>query len=131
MRATRRAVLAVAFALPAGCLGDLPGATGPRNPPSAPEGEQRRTPKRPPLSVAAFDFERTESGRLRVFGTVSNRGGAERIATVKMQVSADGERYVRRTEVTVPPNAETGFETTFDLAYDEFAKNGEVNVSLV
>jgi hypothetical protein len=130
----RRAVLrSVALALPlsvSGCLSNPPGATGPRQPPKEPEEGPRDEPSRD-VRIDQFDFEETDDGLLRVFGTVVNSSDVERVATVKAIVDASGEHFERTTDVTVPANGEAEFGVVVEVEYDTFAKNGRVNVELV
>jgi hypothetical protein len=130
----RRSVLRIAAAslatLLAGCIGSFPGVTGPRNPPGPPADQPRRTPERPDLAVGTFDFEATDGGDLRVFGTVENRGDAQRTATVRVTVRADGESFEREADVSVGPDSTAEWAVTFDLAYDTFTSGGDLNVDL-
>ncbi|MFC6825420.1 transcriptional initiation protein Tat [Halopelagius fulvigenes] len=129
---TRRNVLQVlAVGLSAGCLGSAPGATGPRRPPTAPEGQPRTTPTRPDLYVKTFDFGANDDGTLRVFGEVGNRGTAERIARVRVRVTVDGETRTRETNVTVPPESSASFEVDFEVTESEFLDGGGIDVSVV
>jgi hypothetical protein len=128
---TRRSVLgAAALALTTGCLGNPPAATGPRRPPDAPEGNPRATPERPDLYVASFDFEATDAGNLRVVGTVGNRGSAEQETNVRVVVRVGGEKYVRETAVTVPPDGEAEFAVEFSVSESAFVDGGELDVTL-
>jgi hypothetical protein len=132
---TRRAVLsalsASVLALLGGCLGSPPRGTGPRRPPDPPAGQSRRTPDRPDLYVETFDFEATESGALRVFGDVGNRGGVERSATVRVRVTVAGEAYARETTVSVQPGETASFAVTFGVSQEAFLRGGDLDVSLV
>ncbi len=112
-----------------GCVGGLPRATGPRNPPDAPADQPRETPERPDLTVATFDFE-ADDGALRVFGTVENRGDARRTGTVRVTVGIDGDEFVRETSVTVDSDATAEWAVTFDVAYDRFIGGGDISVSV-
>ncbi|MBB6645451.1 transcriptional initiation protein Tat [Halobellus ruber] len=129
-RTAIRGCLAGAATALAGCVGRLPRATGPRNPPDAPADQPRRTPDRPALTVATFDFEADDDGRLRVFGTVENRGDARRIGTVRVAVDVDGEAFVREISVTVDSGATAEWAVSFDVAYDRFASGGGISVSV-
>jgi hypothetical protein len=130
-RSALRAIVPAVAALLGGCLDSLPGATGPRNPPSAPEGEPRQTADQLALAVGSFDFERTEDGMLRVFGTVENRGDVQRTATVRVNIRIDGDEVARETDVTVEPGETAEWAVTFDVAYDAFTSGGDLNVELV
>ena len=117
-------------ALLGGCLSAFPSATGPRNPPDAPADQPRRTPEQSDLVVGTFDFEAGEEGALRVFGTVENRGDAQRTATVTVTARIDGEPFVRETSLTVDPGATAEWSVTFDLPYEEFASGGTLSVGV-
>ncbi|WP_336025385.1 hypothetical protein [Halobellus salinisoli] len=129
----RRALRAAGVSLTAllgGCLGSWPRATGPRNPPDAPADQPRRTPEQPDLVVGTFDFEADDEGALRVFGTVENRGDAERTGTVVVTVQTDGGSATREVDVAVDPDETVEWSVTFDVAYDEFAAGGDLNVTV-
>lgn len=127
---TRRNVLRVlVVGLSAGCLGSAPGATGPRRPPAAPEGQPRATPTRPDVYVKTFDFGANDDGSLRVFGEVGNRGAAERIARVTVAVTVNGETSTRETNVAVPPGSAASFEVDFEVTESAFLDGGEIDVS--
>ncbi|WP_435184368.1 transcriptional initiation protein Tat [Halobellus sp. EA9] len=130
----RRTVLAAATgslsALLGGCLGAAPGATGPRHPPDAPAGEPRRTTAPPPLGVGTFDFEATDAGDLRVFGTVRNRSEAERTATVTVTVGLGEEEFEREASLAVPAGETAEWSVTFDVAYERFTTNGNLSVDV-
>ena len=113
-----------------GCVGRLPRATGPRNPPDAPAGQPRETPEPPDLAVETFDFEADSDGSLRVFGTVENRGGARRTGTVTVTVRVSGDEFVRETAVTVDPDATAEWAVGFDVAHDRFAAGGDISVTV-
>lgn len=129
---TRRSLLGALLAgLSSGCLGTAPSATGPRRPPAPPEGQPRNTPAQPDLYVSAFDYEATEGGDLRVFGEVGNRGGVERVATVRVRVTMGDEAHTRDQSVTVPPGGTTEFSATFDVSAEAFERSGGLDVTLV
>jgi hypothetical protein len=122
--------LTIASLLPAGCLADPPGPTGPRNPPDEPANDPRETPDPQRLRITDFDVEATEDGRLQVVGTIENRGGAERLATVRAEVTTD-ERRVRTTAVEVPPESTVEFAIVFDVTHERFTERGDLNLELV
>jgi hypothetical protein len=127
----RRLLGLVAIGLSSGCLSGLPNATGPRNPPEAPAGEPRDAPEVPPVRIANFDYESTDDGRLRVFGSVVNDAGSERVATVRVRAVVDDTESVREARVTVPSGETASFAVDFDVEYDRFARSGELDVTLV
>lgn len=129
-RSVLRAGLACAAATLGGCLSRLPRATGPRNPPDAPADQPRETPDRPDVVVGTFDFEATDDGALRVFGTVENRGDVQRTGTVRVTVGVGGDEFVREASVTVASGATAEWAVTFDVAYDRFAGGGDISVEI-
>lgn len=128
---TRRGLLALLVGLSSGCLGSPPSATGPRRPPTPPEGQPRNTPTQPDLYVSTFDYEATDGGSLRVFGEVGNRGGVERVATVRVRVRMGGETYTQERSVSVSPGGTAAFSATFDVSAEEFERAGGLDVTLV
>lgn len=125
----RRALLQVlALGLSSGCLGALPGPTGPRNPPEAPAG-QSRTPKRV-LSIETWDSGETDEGTLRVFGTIRNTGDASASATVASTVAVDEKKQTKTTDVSVSAGETAEFELVFDVSYEAFTGNGSINLHL-
>jgi len=81
-------------------------------------------------SVTATLFAAKIRVSLRVFGTVVNDSDARRTARVRAVVDAAGEHYERTTEMTVDAGGEAEFGVVFEVRYDEFAKQGRVNVVL-
>lgn len=127
----RRLLGLVAVGLSTGCLGSLPRANGPRNPPNAPAGEPRQTPEIPSVRIATFDIDETEDGRLRVFGEIVNDAASVRTATVRIRVVADGDESIQTVEVEVQSGETAPFEAEFDTTFEAFAKKGDLDVSLV
>jgi hypothetical protein len=129
-RSAIRGCLGCLAATLGGCVGRLPRATGPRNPPDAPADQPRRTPDRPDLFVATFDFEADDDGALRVFGTIENRGDARRTGTVRVAVDVEDEEFVRETAVTVESGSTTEWAVAFEITYDRFAAGGNISVAV-
>ncbi|MFB6251278.1 MAG: transcriptional initiation protein Tat [Halobellus sp.] len=113
-----------------GCLGTAPRATGPRNPPEAPAGQPRQTPPPPDLVVGTFDFEATDAGALRVFGTVGNRSDVQRTAMVTVTADVGGEQFQTQTSVTVDADSTAEWSVTFDVGYERFVSNGSLSVDV-
>jgi hypothetical protein len=136
---SRRTVLAFAGATLglAGCLSDTPGATGPRNPPNSETSTPTADPgsggggggaTERPLQVGTYDFERTDDGRLRVFGTVVNNTDEELAGVVRAGVFYGDESNILEEEVTVPGGGSTEFELLFEIDFEAFAEDGELFV---
>ena len=126
----RREVLVAAALTLTGCLRNPPDVTGPRLPPTAHGDGAGSAPPASEFYVRAFDVRASEDGDLTVVGTVANRGDVRRTGTVEATVSAAGETDTRSTRVTVAAGGEARFEIPFDLAYESFAGDGDVRVSV-
>jgi len=115
-----------------GCLSDPPDRTGPRNAPNSPEGGPPggTADGGDPVRISSYDFEETDDGRLRVFGTVVNDGDAERRVTVVARVTTPDDEHERSTELSVPPGEAAEFAVEFAVEFDAFAKDGTVVVRL-
>lgn len=127
----RTLLAAGATAVTAGCLSETPGATGPRNPPSEPENDPRRTARSSALRIDSFDIAETEDGSLRVFGTVENAAASERLARVRVVVVVGGDERTRTVEVEVSAESTAEFEAAFDVSFDAFANDGDLDLRLV
>jgi hypothetical protein len=119
----RRSLVAALAALGAGCLADLPSATGPRSGPT-PSGTPG-TPAGP--TVADVDVEATDDDLLRVVATVRNRGTSARTTRVVVTVTVAGEESVREASVSVAAGETATASVEFDVAFDEFAGDGSVS----
>ncbi|SDX87277.1 hypothetical protein [Halobellus clavatus] len=129
-RSLLEAAAGVCTAVLAGCLGAAPRATGPRNPPAAPAGEPRQTTPPPALVVGTFDFEATDAGTLRVFGTVENRGETQTTATVTVTADIGDERVETQTSVAVDSDSTAEWSVVFDVEYARFTSNGSLSVDV-
>jgi hypothetical protein len=110
-----------------GCLGDLPGATGPRGPPEPAEPSPSAGGE---PTVADLDVEPTDDELLRVVATVRNPRDATVTPTVVVRVTVGGEEFVRRTPVEVPARDEADATLDFDVTFADFSANGNVSASL-
>lgn len=124
----RRSVLGLfAAVLSAGCVDQWPTPTGPRAPPEQPEGQPRNADA---LRIGTWDFGETESGQLRVFGTVENDGSSSARATVEILVSTDDREYERSQTVDVPAEGEAEFDVVFDVEHETFLQSGSIDLGL-
>jgi hypothetical protein len=119
----RRRFLAL-VALLGGCS-DLPGASGPRTPPtpSEPTAAAERS-----LQVSNLAVEEADDGHLRVIATVRNRTATRRTRTLRIRVRAGDTRTERRQEVTVAGDTRRDVVFDFDdVQYGDFSGNGSLN----
>lgn len=135
----RRRLLAAAPLALGGCLGTLPGPTGPRNPPEeTPDDGRNEGPdgdggEEEPLAFEDFEFVERDDGQLRVVVIVANRTDEEREATVRGEVeTGEGDEestFAETVEVTVPAGGEARAVLDYAIPYDEFSENGSFRPS--
>jgi len=125
-----RALATASAVAVSGCLSDLPGATGPRNPPESERPPAGGDDAESPVSVSSTNAEASEAGELLVTGEVRNRSEAEATRTVVAEATVDGETASATTEVTVPGGGTTEFSVVVPVDYDRFNGGGSLNVSL-
>lgn len=124
----RRRLLALGIALLGGCS-DLPGATGPRTPPTP--SEPTAAPARS-LRVTDLDTEEADDGHLQVVATVRNETTTQRTRTLRIRVRAGDTRTEQRQAVTVAANTERDVVFDFtDVPYDDFSGDGSLNSAWV
>lgn len=124
----RRSVLGLfAALLSAGCVDRWPTPTGPRAPPEQPEGQPRDPDT---VQIDTWDFDESDSGQLRVFGTVENDGTSAAQATVEVVVSTDEEKYEQSQTVDVPAEGDADFNIVLDIEYEAFLQSGSITLEL-
>lgn len=124
----RRRLLALSVAVLGGCS-NLPGATGPRTPPTP--SEPTAAPTRS-LSVTDLAVEEADDGHLRVLATVRNRTESQQTGTLRIRVRAGDVRTEQRQRVTVDGGVEREIAFDFtDVRYDDFSGNGSLNTNWV
>jgi hypothetical protein len=120
----RRRLLALTVALLGGCS-DLPGATGPRTPPTP--SEPTAAPTRS-LQVTNLSVEEADDGHLRVVATVRNGTNAQRTRTLRIRVQAGEIRTEQQRDVTVPGGTQQDVVFDFaDVQYEDFSGSGSLN----
>ncbi|AXG10270.1 transcriptional initiation protein Tat [Haloplanus rubicundus] len=120
----RRRLLALTVALLGGCS-DLPGATGPRTPPTP--SEPTAAPTRS-LQVTNLAVEEADDGHLRVVATVRNGTNAQRTRRLRIRVRAGEIRTEQQRDVTVPGGTQQDVVFDFaDVQYEDFSGNGSLN----
>jgi len=124
----RRRFLPLVVAALAGCVGPSDGS-GPRNPPTTPEGGVPVDDGRD-LRIGGAVPEEGEDGALLFVVTVENTAGGTRSDTLVARATVDGEsgatEYEARKPVTLEGGAEAEFELAFDVAYEEWAGSGDL-----
>lgn len=126
----RRALAALAsLAVGAGCTENARAPSGPRNPP---EGDEEGPGERETesLYVAAYDFAEDDDGHLIAPVTVGNRADEERDGQVVAEATAQDDTYTETADVTVPAGGEVDLVVEFDVPFDEFARDGTLEVTI-
>ena len=124
----RRRLLALSVALLGGCS-DLPGASGPRTPPTP--SEPTAVPGRS-LQVSNLAVEEADDGHLQVVATVRNGTGVQQTRTLRIRVRAGDILTEQQQQVTVAANAERDVVFDFtDVRYEDFSGNGSLNSAWV
>jgi hypothetical protein len=119
--------------LAAGCLSNLPRATGPRTPPAGgtPPPEAVGGGGSDQLRVTRFDFEESDGGSLRVVGRVANDGVNQRTVVLVITVRTDAGTVVERPRVTVDAESESAFGVLVtEVSFQEFQSSGELDIEL-
>ncbi|MFD1566526.1 hypothetical protein [Halolamina litorea] len=128
----RRQFLPLAAVALAGCVGPSDGS-GPRNPPTTPEGGEPAGGGGGGRDLRIVDAVPREGddGSLVFVITVENTVGATRsdVLVGRATVNADsGEtEYEARREVSLDGDAEAEFELVFDVPYEEWAGQGSLS----
>lgn len=126
----RRALAALAsLAVGAGCTENARAPSGPRNPPIGGE-EGPSEEERAALYVASYDFAEGDDGNLVAPVTVGNRADEDRDGRVVAKATAQDDDYTETVDVTVPASSEMNLTVGFDLPFDEFARDGTLEVSV-
>lgn len=124
----RRRYLVLAVAGLSGCVSASDGS-GPRNPPSTPEGGGPIEPQRR-LRIVDGEPREGEDGALVLVVTVENRGDSRRSDTLVGVVTVDTEdgstEYEASREVSLDGNSESEVELVFDVDYEAWAGSGSL-----
>ncbi len=134
-RKRRSLIAAVAIGL-AGCLDNPQAESGPRNPPSGPDGfvGERQTPPDEdvdgPLVVVSYNFDVADDDTLLVPATVANRSDTDRTGRVICTVRAQEDTFEQEETVELAAGAEANLEFAFDILFEEFAIDGRVTVDI-
>lgn len=112
----------------AGCSGERRDESGPRNPPTSPEGgvpgeTETPTPSRE-LRITGYTVQETDDGNLAVPVTVKNVADGQRTGTLVVTVTIGEDSHTKRQDVSVASGVEATLTFTFDVAYGRFSENG-------
>lgn len=123
----RRGVLALVPAVLAGCVTSARDESGPRHPPTTPQGgEPEKGAQERQLRIVGSDVGEGEDGFLELSVVVENAADSRRSGTLVGTATVDDTAYEASQEVSLSGNTEAEFELVFDVAYDEWSGNGSL-----
>jgi hypothetical protein len=127
----RRRILALAPLALAGCVTNASDESGPRNPPTTPEGgEQQSEPDRQ-LRIIGSEIGEGDDGSLILSITVENRAPDRRSDTLVGTATVEGTAYEASEEVSLPGESEATAALRFDVAYTDWEGNGSLSYGWV
>lgn len=113
----------------AGCLAEY-APSGPRNPPAGGDPPSQQSSGDPGLSIDEWDFFEGTDEELVVEVVVGNDADAARSGTLTVVVSASGDSYTKTESLDVSAGGESVTELHYDVAYEEFAADGGIDLDL-
>lgn len=123
----RRGVLALVSLALAGCVTSASDESGPRNPPTTPEGgEPRDETGERKLRIVGSDISEGEEGALVLSIVVENTAAERRSDTLVATATVGDTEYEASEEVSLAAETEAEFDLVFDVAYDEWEGNGSL-----
>jgi hypothetical protein len=82
------------------------------------------------VRIGTWDIDETDSGQLRVFGTVENDGSSAAQATVEVVVSTDDQESEQSQTVDVPAEGDADFDIVLNVEYEAFLEGGSITLDL-
>jgi len=123
----RRGVLALISLTLAGCVTGARDESGPRNPPTTPEGgEQPVETEERTLSITDSEILEGEDGSLVVSIVVANAAADRRSGTLVGTATLGETEYEASEEVSLAGNTEAEFDLVFDVAYEQWVGEGSI-----
>lgn len=109
----------------AGCVTSARDESGPRNPPTTPEGGEPADgePTRL-LRIVGSDVLEGEDGSLVLSIVVENAADSRRTDTLVGTAKVDDKAYEASREVSLEGNSEAEFDLVFDVSYEEWSGGG-------
>lgn len=123
----RRRLLALAPLSLAGCVTSARDESGPRNPPTTPEGGEEDPNDQRQLRIVGSDVGEGDDGSLVLSVTVENRAADRRSDTLVGRASVEETDYTAREDVSLPGESEATVDLVFEVAYDDWAGSGSLS----
>lgn len=123
----RRRLLTLAPLALAGCVTSASDESGPRNPPTTPEGGASATERERKLRIIGSDVGEGDDGALVLSITVENRAPDRRTDTLVGIATVDGTAYEASEDVSLPGESEATAALEFDVAYADWEGRGSLN----
>jgi hypothetical protein len=127
----RRRLLALAPLALAGCVTSASDESGPRNPPTTPEGGEQQTGLERQLRIIDSEVGEGDDGSLVLSITVENRAADRRSDTLVGTATVEGTEYEASEEVSLPGESEATVTLKFKVAYADWEGSGSLNYGWV
>jgi hypothetical protein len=123
----RRGVLAAVPLVLAGCVTTASDESGPRNPPTTPEGgEPLDGDEERQLRIVGSEIREGEEGTLVLSIAVENTDADRRTGTLVGTATVDDEEYEASEEVSLAGETEAEVDLVFDVPFEEWEGNGSL-----
>lgn len=123
----RRGALALVSLTVAGCVTGARDESGPRNPPTTPEGgEPPEENEERKLRITDSEILEGEDGSLVVSIVVENTAADRRSGTLVGTATLGETEYEASEEVSLAGNTEAEFDLVFDVEYEQWAGEGSI-----
>lgn len=123
----RRRLLAFVPLGLAGCVTSARDESGPRNPPTTPEGGDGGSDDQRQLQIVGVEVGAADDGSFVLSVTVANRAADRRSDTLVGTATVEGTDYEAREDVSLPGESEATVDLRFDVAYDDWEGGGSLS----
>jgi hypothetical protein len=122
----RRLLVLVPLTL-AGCVTSARDESGPRNPPTTPDGGDGGTDDQRQLQIVGAEVAEADDGSFVLSVTVANRAADRRSDTLVGTATVDGTEYEATEDVSLPGESEATVDLRFGVAYSDWEGGGSLS----